>query len=47
MLFERQRSEAAACSKARLKAIYQEVADDIMAAISKLEPCEDKESFGE
>ena len=47
MLFERQRSVAAACSKARLKAIYQEVADDIMAAISKLEPCEDKESFGE
>ena len=47
MLFERQRSEAAICSKARLKAIYQEVADDIMAAISKLEPCEDKESFGE
>lgn len=39
------RAEAKACSKARLKEIYQEVADQIMASIAKLEPCEDKESF--
>jgi 1-acyl-sn-glycerol-3-phosphate acyltransferase len=45
MVFEKLRAEARACSKARLKEIYQEVADDIMAAISGLEPCEDKASF--
>jgi 1-acyl-sn-glycerol-3-phosphate acyltransferase len=43
--FDRQRAEAKGCSKARLKEIYQEVADEIMAAISRLEPCEDKETF--
>ena len=32
-------------SKARLKQIYQQVADEIMAAIAKLEPCVDKETF--
>ena len=36
--FEKLRAEAKVCSKARLKEIYQEVADEIMAAIAKLEP---------
>jgi 1-acyl-sn-glycerol-3-phosphate acyltransferase len=43
MLFERLRAEAKTCSKARLKQIYQEVADEIMAAIAKLEPRRDEE----
>jgi 1-acyl-sn-glycerol-3-phosphate acyltransferase len=41
MNFETLRAEAKNCSKARLKEIYQEIADEIMAAIAKLEPCED------
>ena len=45
MWFETLRAEAQVCSKARLKEIYQEVADQIMAAIAKLEPCEDKTHF--
>jgi 1-acyl-sn-glycerol-3-phosphate acyltransferase len=45
MIFERLREEAATCSKPRLKRIYQEVADEIMAAIARLEPCSDKEAF--
>jgi 1-acyl-sn-glycerol-3-phosphate acyltransferase len=45
MMFEKLRAEAKACAKARLKEIYQEVANEIMAAIAKLEPCEDKEVF--
>jgi 1-acyl-sn-glycerol-3-phosphate acyltransferase len=45
MKFDKLRAEAKACTKARLKEIYQEVADEIMAAIAKLEPCEDKEVF--
>ena len=36
--FEKLRAEAKVCSKPRLKEIYQEVADEIMAAIAKLEP---------
>jgi 1-acyl-sn-glycerol-3-phosphate acyltransferase len=36
--FEKLRGEAKTCSKTRLKKIYQEVADEIMAAIAKLEP---------
>src|SRR5438874_12909154 len=36
MYFEKLRVEAKICSKARLKEIYQEVADEIMAAIAKL-----------
>ena len=36
--FEKLRAEAKTCDKARLKVIYQEVADEIMAAIAKLEP---------
>jgi 1-acyl-sn-glycerol-3-phosphate acyltransferase len=45
MMFEKLRVEAKTCTKGRLKEIYQEVANEIMAAIAKLEPCEDKESF--
>jgi len=36
--FDDLRTEARTCSKARLKQIYQEVADRIMEAIAKLEP---------
>lgn len=36
--FRELRAEAKSCSKERLKAIYQEIADEIMAAIAKLEP---------
>lgn len=45
MDFTALRAEAKSCSKARLKQIYQQVADEIMAAIAKLEPCHDKASF--
>jgi len=45
MRFEALRQEARNCSKARLKEIYQEIADEIMAAIAKLEPHEDKAGF--
>jgi 1-acyl-sn-glycerol-3-phosphate acyltransferase len=38
MKFEKLREEAATCAKSRLKEIYQEVADQIMAEISKLQP---------
>ena len=41
MLFEALRAEAKHCTKARLKEIYQEVANEIMAAIAKLEARED------
>jgi 1-acyl-sn-glycerol-3-phosphate acyltransferase len=41
MRFEKLRAEAKACSKARLKKIYQQIADEIMAAIGRLEPKED------
>lgn len=37
MLFAALRAEAKTCSKARLKEIYQEVADEIMSEIGKLE----------
>jgi 1-acyl-sn-glycerol-3-phosphate acyltransferase len=39
------RAEAKTCSKARLREIYQQVANEIMAAIARLEPCADKEAF--
>jgi 1-acyl-sn-glycerol-3-phosphate acyltransferase len=45
MRFEQLRAEAKVCSKPRLKEIYQQVADEIMAAIAKLEPYEDKAQF--
>jgi 1-acyl-sn-glycerol-3-phosphate acyltransferase len=38
MDFTALRAEAKTCDKARLKEIYQQVADEIMAAIAKLEP---------
>ena len=41
MDFTTLRAEAKTCDKARLKAIYQQVADEIMAAIAKLEPVEE------
>lgn len=46
ILFEELRAEAQTCSKARLKEIYQQTANELMAAIAKLGPYEDKESFG-
>jgi 1-acyl-sn-glycerol-3-phosphate acyltransferase len=45
MRFEQLRAEAKGCSKARLKEIYQQVADEIMTRIAKLEPHEDKNKF--
>ena len=45
MLFTELRAEAKVCSKARLKEIYQQVADEIMAAIAALQPFEDKAEF--
>jgi len=42
MRFEQLRAEAKNCSRARLKEIYQQIADEIMAAIAKLEPREDE-----
>jgi 1-acyl-sn-glycerol-3-phosphate acyltransferase len=41
MVFEKLRAEAKNCSKARLKEIYQEIANEIMVAIAKLEPHKD------
>ncbi len=41
MWFAEQRAEAAVCSKQRVKEIYQQVADEIMAEIAKLEPRSD------
>jgi 1-acyl-sn-glycerol-3-phosphate acyltransferase len=41
MSFEKWRAEAKTCSKPRLKEIYQEIANEIMAAIAKLEPWQD------
>ncbi len=40
--FEKLRAEAKDCEKARLKEIYQEIADEIMAEIAKMEPGPDK-----
>lgn len=45
MLFKELRAEAAVCSKQRLKEIYQQVADEIMSVIGKLEPCCDQNTF--
>jgi 1-acyl-sn-glycerol-3-phosphate acyltransferase len=41
MMFEALRVEAKTCSKIRLKEIYQQVADELMAEIAKLKPKED------
>ncbi len=45
IFFETLRVESRTCSKPRLKEIYQDVADEIMAAIAALEPHADKEAF--
>ena len=45
MLFEQLRAEARTCTRPRLKEIYQQVADEIMAAIAKLEPHTDRSTF--
>lgn len=45
MAFAELRAEAKVCSKPRLKEIYQQVADEIMAAIAALQPFEDKAEF--
>ena len=45
MDFAAARAEAKNCSKNRLKQIYQEVADELMAAIARLEPCWERASF--
>ncbi len=41
MRFEALRAEAETCSKPRLKEIYQQIADEIMAVIAALEPKQD------
>ncbi|MEQ2009031.1 MAG: lysophospholipid acyltransferase family protein [Limisphaerales bacterium] len=41
MDFKALREEAKTCTKPRLKLIYQEIADQLMAAIAKLEPVAD------
>jgi DNA-binding transcriptional regulator YhcF (GntR family) len=38
MDFSALRAEARTCSKPRLKQIYQQIADEIMSAIARLEP---------
>lgn len=43
--FEQLRAEAKTCAKPRLKEIYQQVANEIMTAVARLEPCEDKAQF--
>ena len=43
--FEILHAEAHRCSKDRLKEIYQEVADEIVAAIERLSPWEEKSTF--
>jgi 1-acyl-sn-glycerol-3-phosphate acyltransferase len=45
MDFAAQRFEATTCGKARLKQIYQQIADELMVAIAKLEPCDDVRQF--
>lgn len=45
MDFAALRAEAKTCSKDRLKQIYQETADELMAAIARLQPCADRAQF--
>jgi len=45
MNFAKLRAEAKGCTKDRLKEIYQETADELMAAIAKLQPCADTTRF--
>jgi len=44
--FDRQCAEAHTASKERLKAIYQEIADEILAAIARLEPADGPQAGG-
>ena len=46
MMFHELRAEAKICPKVRLKEIYQQVADEIMGEIAKIEPVEDPKSPG-
>jgi 1-acyl-sn-glycerol-3-phosphate acyltransferase len=46
LALESLRAEAATCGKARVKEVYQEIADEIMDAIAALQPWEDVERFG-
>lgn len=43
--FSKERAEATTCSKDRLKGIYQEMADRLMAEIARLQPCQDQDQF--
>jgi 1-acyl-sn-glycerol-3-phosphate acyltransferase len=45
MRFEQLREEAKGCGKARLKEIYQQVADEVMKAVGELGAYTDKEQF--
>ena len=45
MYFRELRQEAKTCTKARLKQIYQEISDEIMREISRLEPSEEVDQF--
>jgi 1-acyl-sn-glycerol-3-phosphate acyltransferase len=45
MSFKDLRDEAKTCSKPRLKEIYQQVANELMVAIAKLEPYQDVSKF--
>jgi 1-acyl-sn-glycerol-3-phosphate acyltransferase len=45
MDFAALRAEARTCSRARLKAIYQQVADELMAVIARLQPATDVAEF--
>lgn len=45
MQFAELRAEAKNCSKERLKLIYQQVADELMQEIARLQPCWDKVRF--
>ena len=45
MQFDNLRAEAKACSKPRVREIYQQVADEIMREIAALQPHEDKQAF--
>ena len=45
MDFKALRDEAKTCSRERLKEVYQEVADEIMAAIAAIDPCVEKKTF--
>jgi 1-acyl-sn-glycerol-3-phosphate acyltransferase len=45
MFFEQLQAEAKTCSKTRLKEIYQQIADEIMLAIQKLQPWSDRDRF--